>query len=227
MKLYAHPVSTTSRPIMMFCDEQGVDVELVVIDLLSGAHKQPEYLAINPNGMVPMLEDDGFMLTEASAILKYLADKVGSPTYPTEPHARARVNEVMDWFNTNLYREIGYHLVYPQAFPTHARATDEMTQSVVDWGLARTPDILATLNSGWVTFADGGPYLLGNDITIADYLGADLLGCADLIRLNWDRYPNVALWFQTMKERPAWGRVHEVFDSFTASMAAKEVTTIT
>jgi hypothetical protein len=57
----------------------------------------------------PWLEDDDFHLTESSAILKYLADKIGSPAYPKDLKARAKVNEVMDWINTNFYRDWGYN----------------------------------------------------------------------------------------------------------------------
>jgi glutathione S-transferase len=226
MKLYAHPVSTTSRPIMMFCAEQGVDIEFVTVDLLSGAHKQADYLAVNPNGMVPAIEDDGFVLSESSAILKYLADKIDSPTYPKDPKARARINEIMDWFNTNFYRDIAYNVVYPQVFPNHARATDALTQSVIDWGLERLRPQLETLDRGWHTFPGGSAYLTGADITIADYLGADLLACGDLIGTDWSVYPNVARWLDTMKARPAWDEVHQVVNGFAASLADREFSSI-
>ena len=120
MKLFTHPASTTSRPLLMFCASENTDIEHVTVDIFSGEHVQERYLETNPNGLVPALEDDGFILTESSAILKYLADKTGSDAYPNDLQARARVNEIMDWFNSNLYREIGYHLVYPQCFPSHA-----------------------------------------------------------------------------------------------------------
>ena len=227
MKLYAHPASTTSRPIMMFCAEQGIEIEHVTIDLFSGEHKGEAYLAVNPNGMVPSLDDDGFVLSESSAILKYLADKASSPAYPTDPRARARVNEIMDWFNTQFYREIAYHVVYPQVFTNnHARATDELTQSIVDWGMGQLKPLLETLDHGWVTFPDGGPYLTGADITIADYLGSDLLACGDLIRADWSGYPNIARWLDTMKARPSWAGVHEVINGFAASLEGKGFTTI-
>ena len=225
MKLYTHPISTTSRPIMMFCADQGVAVDYEIVDLLSGAHKQPAYLAVNPNGMVPALDDDGFVLTESSAILKYLADKANSPAYPKDLKARARVNEIMDWCNTNLYRELGYHLVYPQIFPNHARASEELTRSVIDWGLERTRSALDVMNGAWM-LGDGRHYLAGNDITIADYLGAELVGVADSIRLNWARYPNVERWLAAMKALPAWGQIHEIFDGFCASLAEKSFVTI-
>ncbi len=226
MKLYSHPASTTSRPIMMFCAEQDIEIETVTVDLFAGEHKKTAYLAVNPNGMVPTLDDDGFVLSESSAILKYLADKADSPTYPKQARARARVNEIMDWFNTQFYRELGYHVVYPQAFPNHARATDELTQSIVDWGHERTLPMLDLLDHGWVTFPGGGPYLTGADITIADYLGAELIGCGDLIGASWGGYPNIARWIDTMKSRPSWAEIHGVIDGFAASLAGKEFTTI-
>ena len=71
-----------------------------------------------------------------------------------------------------------------------------------------------------------GPYLTGEDITIADYLGAELLACGDLIRVNWRRYPKVEGWLTTMKSRPAWADVHELIDGYAASLAEKNFFTI-
>ena len=115
MKLYMHPVSTTSRPVMMFIAENGIDVDMQTVDLMSGEHMNAAYAAINPNQLVPVLEDGDFRLTESSAILKYLADSIDSPAYPKDLKQRARVNASMDWFNTDFYREFGYGLIYPPA----------------------------------------------------------------------------------------------------------------
>ena len=84
MKVYYHPASTTSRPIMLFANEEKANVEFQVVDLFKGEHYKDEYLGINPSRMVPVLEDGDFRLTESSAILKYLADKLGSPAYPRD-----------------------------------------------------------------------------------------------------------------------------------------------
>lgn len=72
MKLYYHPISTTSRPIMLFAAENGLDLEMQVVDLFKGEHVQPPYSQLNPNRLVPTLQDGDFILTENSAILKYL-----------------------------------------------------------------------------------------------------------------------------------------------------------
>src|SRR6185503_15063176 len=108
MKLYYHPASTTCRPLMLFIAESGIPVEMQVVDLFTGEHVQPSYEAINPNKLVPVLEDGDFRLTESSAILKYLGEKSGSPAYPKDLRERARVNERMDWINTQLNRDFAY-----------------------------------------------------------------------------------------------------------------------
>jgi len=102
MKLYMHPVSMTSRPVRLFIAENKIPVEEVTVDLFTGEHYGPAYTAVNPNNLVPMIEDGDLRLTESSAILKYLADKVGSPAYPKDFKQRAKVNEVIDWLDTKF-----------------------------------------------------------------------------------------------------------------------------
>jgi glutathione S-transferase len=69
----------------LFCAEQQIPLDLVVVDLMTGQQKSESHLKVNPWGLVPALDDDGFLLTESSAILKYIADKVESPAYPPAP----------------------------------------------------------------------------------------------------------------------------------------------
>ena len=121
MKLYMHPVSTATRPVRLFIAENGIKCDEEMVDILKGAHYQEPYASLNPNRMVPMLEDGDLRLTESSAILKYLADKYALPSYPKDLKKRAKVNEVMDWLNTQFYRDFGYGLIYPQLFPHHKR----------------------------------------------------------------------------------------------------------
>jgi glutathione S-transferase len=75
---------------------QQAAVEEELVDLMTGAHLPEPYISINPNGLVPTLDDDGFIVSESSAILKYLADKFDLPAYPKGLKERAKVNELMD-----------------------------------------------------------------------------------------------------------------------------------
>ena len=124
MKLYYHPISTTSRPIALFAAEAGIPLDYQVVDLFTGEHYKEPFVSVNPNRQVPVLEDGDFRLTESSAILKYLADKTNSPAYPKDLKQRAKINEMMDWLNTQFYREYGYGFIYPQIFPNNKRPSD-------------------------------------------------------------------------------------------------------
>jgi len=209
MKLYMHPVSMTSRPVRLFIHDNNIRCEEQVVDLMTGEHYQEPFTKINPNRLVPVLEDDGFKLTESSAILKYLADKINSPAYPKGLKERAKVNEMMDWLNTNFYREYGYGLCYPQIFPNHKRRSDEAHAATIEWSQKNAAVWLGLLNDYWI--GPNKPYLCGNDITIADYLGAGLVSLGEIIRCDFSKYPNVRRWLDNMKKRPSWPKVNEAF----------------
>jgi glutathione S-transferase len=197
MKLYMHPVSITSRPVRLFIAENGIDVDEQLVDLMTGEHYQEPFASINPNRLVPVLEDGDLRLTESSAILKYLADKIDSPAYPKDLKQRAKVNEMMDWFNTNFYREYGYGWIYPQLFPHHKRPSDEAHRATIAWGKERAQGWLKILNDYWL--GPNKPYLCGDQITIADYFGASLPDArrGDPLRL------------QSLPQHPALARQHE------------------
>src|SRR5262245_47828543 len=74
LDLYAFRVATTSRAALPFCEAAGVQVTVNDVDLSRREHHAPAFTALNPSRLVPVLDDDGFVLTQASAILQYLAN---------------------------------------------------------------------------------------------------------------------------------------------------------
>ena len=219
MKLYMHPISMTSRPVRLFIAENKIPVDEVVVDLMKGEHYGDAYTAINPNRLVPVLEDGDFKLTESSAILKYLADKIGSPAYPKDLKERAKVNEMMDWLNSNFYRDWGYGLAYPQLFPHHKRRSDEAHAGAIEWGANNSKIWLKLLNDHWI-----GPkrqYLCGDRITIADYFGSGLVTLGELIGCDFSPYPNVQRWLANMKKLPSWNGVNEAFYGLREAVKAQ------
>ena len=216
MKIYYHPISTTSRPLMLFAAESGLDIDFKVVDLFTGEHVQPAYASVNPNRLIPVLEDGDFRLTESSAILKYLAEKTGSPAYPADLRKRARVNEMMDWLNTQFYRDFGYGLIYPQLFPNLKRPTDEQQSGTIAWGKEKAQGWLKILDENLI-----GPknaYLCGSEITLADYLGAPFVTIGEIVRCNYSGYPNITRWLASMKARPSWSQVNKAFYDLVASV---------
>jgi glutathione S-transferase len=216
MKIYYHPASTTSRPLMLFASESGMKIDFQIVDLFTGEHYKPAYEAINPNHLVPVLDDGDFRLTESSAILKYLADKAGSNAYPTDLKQRARVNERMDWVNTQLCRDLAYGLVYPQIFPHHKRPSEEAQQTTLGWAKERA--------AGWLKVMDthllgsSNAFLCGSEMTIADYYAAPFVALAEAIGSDLSAYPNVKRWLGRMKQLKSWAKVNEAIDGYAKSL---------
>jgi glutathione S-transferase len=202
MKLYTYPGSPGCRPIAMFIADHGMNVEQQIVDLTKREQYEPAFAAINPNNAVPVLEDGAFRLAESSAILKYLADVVDSPTYPKPLQARARVNSAMDWVNTGLYRAFGYNLCYPQVLP-HVKWPDPHAQSLVlAAGQSGSRKLLGVMNDHMLGAAN--PWLCGNNLSIADYFASGVLSLGELTGCDFSTWPNVQRWYERMQGLPNW-----------------------
>ena len=224
MKLYHHPASTVSRPVVMFIEDNAMAVQLQVVDLFTGEHQGEAFSTINPSQLVPVLEEGDFRLTESSAILKYLADKIDSPAYPKELRQRARVNEMMDWINTQLCRDLAYGTVYVQIFPGHKRASDEAQRATVAWGQERAKRWLTVLDQQLL--GSKKAYLCGDEITIADYYGASFVHLAEVIGSDLAAYPNVKNWLGRMKQRSTWDKVYAAINGFAAQLPKGTLATV-
>ena len=98
MKLYFHPMSGNSRRALLVAAHLAVPLERIVVNLPEGEQRGATHLARNPNGRVPVLDDDGFLLWESRAIMVYLAEQTPNQTlWPSEPRARADVNRWLLW----------------------------------------------------------------------------------------------------------------------------------
>ena len=205
MKLYMHPASITSRIVRLYIAEKGLKVDEEVVDLFTGAHHQEPFVSINPNRLVPVLEDGDFRLTESAAILIYLAEKYGLPGVSRATSWRGRRStRSMFWASFNFYREWGYNLGYPQLFPHHKRPSEEAHKVVVEWGRDKATFWLQVLDNHWL--GDGRTWLTGEAITVADYYVGGLVALGDMIRWDFSKTPKVAAWLGRVKGLRALGR---------------------
>jgi glutathione S-transferase len=209
MKLYYHPVSTTSRPILMFAAEHDIPLELQSVDLFTGEHMQPPDGVINPSRQVPVLEDGAFRLSESAAILKHLGEQAGSPAYPREAQARSRVNELMDWFNCGLSRELCYGFIYPQIFPHLKRPSEAAQAQTLDWARPQARRWLDVLDASLL--GPERPYVGGDAPCLADYSGVAMVTLGEAVHLDYGPWGNVTRWIGRMKARPGWAPANEAF----------------
>ncbi len=214
LTLYLDPASTTCRPVTLFATEAGIELNQIHINLSLCEHLTAGFSEINPNQVVPVLDHDGFRLTECSAILKYLADLVHSPAFPTDLRARARINQWMDWFNTLFIKDFGYGYVYPQIFD-FLRLSEMAERERAAWHAPRAAKRLKILDDH---LAASGPYICGDAITLADYMGACFVNLGELVDFDFSPFPDVQRWIATMKARSAWDAVHAGFYGWRAAL---------
>jgi glutathione S-transferase len=218
MLFYCDPLSTVCRPILQFAAEHDLALEHRHVDLMSDEQRGEAYGRINPNRVVPFLVDGDLAMGEASAILKYLADGVGSPTYPTNPKARAKVNEAMDWFNTNLYRDFGHLLVYPQILPPDHMPPVETLPGLMAFGAHACEKWLAVLDRHML---GDRPFVCGEEISLADYFGAAIVSLGRTVAFDFSPYPAIVAWLARMSERPSWPIANAAFNGWLSAIEAQ------
>ena len=216
LRLHYDPASTTCRPIILFASENNIPLDYQLNDLFSDENRSEWFTRLTPNQAVPVLEHDGFVLTESSAVLKYLADLIESPAYPKELQARARVNEAMDFFNTYLMRDYVYGLVYSRVL-AHYRLPGASQQHFIALHEPRAARRLKALD----TWIGSKTFICGNDITIADYFGSGIVSTGELINFDLRPYANVYRWLNTMKKLPTWDEVHAGFYGWRSAVEAQ------
>ena len=216
MKLYHDPASTVCRPLALFLLEHKLEIELVLVDLTVGEHLAEAFAEVNPNRTVPALVDGGFRLFESATILRYLADLAGSPCYPRDLRARAKVDEALDWFNTGFYRDHGYGIVYPQILPDYL-IHQSQTAELLDWHHARAEARLKVLNDVMI---GTGSWVVG-EFSIPDYFGGSLVTMGEMVGFDLSPYPNVERWLDRLRSRPSWPEANAAFYGWRSAVWAQ------
>jgi glutathione S-transferase len=212
MKLYFDPISTTSRPVLMFLAEHPLEVEFVKIDLMAGEHRSPEYLAINPNGIVPFLVDGDFRLGESAAILKYLAIRARSNAYPVSQSPQLKVDEAVSWFNTQFHEYFCLFTCYPN-MGVPAGLAPELSQAIMAYGREHAPRWLKILDEHML---GAGPFVCGDRISLADYVGLSYVLLGKLAAYDFGPYPNITAWLARMQARPSFAETYGPFEQLAA-----------
>ncbi len=108
LKIYGTKTSSNVQKVLWCCGEIGLEFERLDIVETFGAPRAPEYLALNPNGLMPTVDDDGFILWESNAVVRYLCAKHSlGKLYPTDLAQRADGERWMDWQQTSLGVQMG------------------------------------------------------------------------------------------------------------------------
>jgi glutathione S-transferase len=208
MKLYYFE-TPNARKACTVARYLNAPVEFVRVDLSKGEHKAPAYLAINPNGKVPALEDGDVRLWESAAIMCYLADKAGSSLWPKD----ARQIDVIRWLSwdaTHFSRHAGTLFFQRVIKPQFGLGEPDPAAIEEATGFFRQ---FAGVLDGHLK---GRAYLVGDGLTVADFAVGSFLPGAKAAQLPLDEFPEVRRWYAQLEQLPAW---REPFPSQTANAA--------
>jgi glutathione S-transferase len=175
--------------------ELGLDYEHVKADFATGETRTPMHLALNPNGHVPVIDDDGFVLWESIAINLYLAKKYGAGTlYPTRLEDEARAWQWSFWGMTEVERPVLTALFNRAILPE-----DQRDAAAADDAEKQLAQPLRVLDGALGRAAN----LLGDNFTVADLNVASILSWARPAQIDMSPFPRTAEWLKNCAERPA------------------------
>jgi glutathione S-transferase len=194
MKLYQHPFSSASFKVRAVLAELGLNCEMVTVEMMKGEHKSPPFLAKNPNGKIPLLEDNGFLVWESNAIICYLAaQKPESGLLLTDAKGMAMMHQWLQWHATSLSpstTEVMMQTVYAKMM---GRERDD---EKYDEGIKKVRRDLAVLET---TLADR-EFVCGK-LTVADFSLVSSLQLRGPMGLELEDFPNVTRWVERMESR--------------------------
>src|SRR5262245_20444012 len=198
LKILGRASSSNVSKVVWACEEMQLPYDRKDIGGEFGGNDKPDYLALNPNGLVPTVDDDGFILWESNAIVRYLARKHGMGSLcPMDPGMAADAERWMDWQLTTVLPAFGP--LYVQFFLT---APDKRDPNVIRQATERSAQVLSRLDSNLAN----RPYVAGDQLTMGD------LPFGPVVH-RWFNYdiarpalPNLEAWHKRVSARDAFKR---------------------
>jgi glutathione S-transferase len=232
--LFNAPQSTCSQRVRFVLQAKGLAFEERKLDLFAGDQIKPDYLAINPNGVVPSLIHDGRVVIDSSVIMEYLDEVFPTPErlVPEDPVVRAAMRALMRFIDevpAAAIRMPSYNLAFLPAFQA---MTEEEFRALAESKPLRKEFLLTMGRTGFsdaemktamdrlarsvkrmddaIRASGGGPFLLGKQITLADIAVMPVIVRLEDINLTsmWDQHPAVGTWLAAIQAHPAYAKTY-------------------
>lgn len=203
MKVFGHPMSTCTRKVLTTLAEKGHEAQFVMVDIMKGDHKAPEHLARQPFGVVPALDDDGFVLYESRAIITYLNEKLSGPSLvPADLKERALMNQ---WLSVE----------YSYVAATSMKIVMQMMFGKM-MGKEPEMDVVNSARENLARYYDVADKWLASN----EFFGGKAFSLADISWMPYAQYvhqagsgdliterAHVAAWWKRVSTRPSWVKV--------------------
>lgn len=226
-KLYNAPQSTCSQRVRFVFNTKELPFDEVKLNLLAGDQLKPDYLKLNPNGVVPTLDHDGQIVIDSNVITEYLDEVEPQRSFtPEDPVKRAHMRTLMHFIDempAAAVRVPTFNLAFLPSF--QKMNADEFSAMAESKPIRR--EFMKTMGQGGFPQAEmdaalgrlrrtyermsteieksGGPWLLGKEITLADVaVMPAMVRMHDLDLADWADLPRVVTWFDNIRAQPAF-----------------------
>jgi glutathione S-transferase len=198
IKLYDSARSPHARKVRLLAAELGIALDRVALDFQKGELRSPEYLAKNPNGRIPTIEDGGFVLWESPAILKYLAAKRPERGLaPADAAAQAQIDQWLFWWTADPEAAFSRLIWERRVKPFLGKGGNQ-------------PNIIADAQASLDRFLPvldrqlaGKDYVLGT-LSIVDFAIAPVLDIISFVNVDLGPHANITAWLERLRTRPYW-----------------------
>ena len=224
LTLYHNDMSVCAQKVRLCLAEKGLEYESRHLNLRAGDQKQPDYLKLNPNGYVPTLVHDGFVVCESVVINEYLDDAFPTPPLkPADAKGRARMRGLTKFIDAAIFPSTGtvsmsiafHHQYPPEVYETmekarpgwlaNLRQLQKGTENPAFPAAIKRLDKMAA-DMDKAIAESGGPWLVGKDVTLADIGYAPYVTRLDQLKFGGivESRPRVAAWYERMRARKSY-----------------------
>lgn len=198
LKLYVFPPSPRGFKVLLAAHELGIPYEFHLVDLARGDQKAPAFQALNPNGRMPVLDDDGFVLWESNAIVEYLASKAG--VLPKDAKDRLALTKWLYWESNHWDPTCAVYVFERLVKPFFGLG--ETSEAEIGKAETTFHRLAGVLNIE----LEKHRYVTGDALTIADLSIASSLCVAERVNYPLENYRAIQRWHADVSALPAWTR---------------------
>jgi len=200
MKVFGHPMSTCTRKVLCALAEKGQTAEFVLVDIMKGDGKKADYLALQPFGQVPALDDDGFVLYESRAICRYLDEKLpGAKLHGSDAKGRALVEQWLS-VETSNFTPHAMKIIMTAFFgPMMGKAVDEAVVTSGRENLTKAVEVMQRQLTKH-------QFVAGDSFSIADISFMPYVEYLYAAKQNdlFEKFPSVDQWWKRVSARASW-----------------------
>lgn len=214
LKIYGANLSSPANKIRMVANVLGLDYEYVQVNIREGENRTQEYLALHPAGKVPVIDDDGFILFESDAIIKYLAVSEASSLYPDGIKQRAIIDQWMDFVSIHVGGAMG-RVLFNRVFASFAKVpADE--RSLND-GIKFLGRFLPTIDQQ----LSKSRYLAGDQFSLADIDLLAVIDPAEVAGIDLSFYEHIVNWRNELTQKDFYTKCHLSYEDVVKGLMSK------